>query len=155
MRLAVVWIAELVYVVMVHGGRQAWKHGLPFLARVPVGLRKNRDAYGTGLIERYRPGTPDLAEDEDDDGMGLVPVPFKSAYVGQGDAPPVYTEGDGITPTSSRPEVVELAELRLPTESLPPFPVDLPVVESRDERWAAHKAAVLASPLSTVDEKRR
>jgi hypothetical protein len=140
------WLAELAYVVMMHGGTRAWKHGLPFLARVPASLRRQPDAYGAGRAERYHPGVPDLAEGEEEE-AGLV-VPFRSAYVGQGDAPPVYTEGVGMSPVTTRAsEPVEMAVIE---ETLPPFPA----TTSRDERWVAHKAAVLATPMSPADEKR-
>ncbi len=149
-QLAVIWLAELAYVVKVHGCRRAWKHGLPFLARVPASLRRNSDAYGAGKVERYRPGVPDLAEEEEE--AGLVPVPFKSeAYVGQGDAPPVYTEGVGMSPVTTRASAPEPVEMAVIEETLPPFPA---ATSSRDERWAAHKAAVLATPLPLADEKR-
>lgn len=123
---------------------------------MPPRLRRTNDAYGAGKVERYRSsGQPDLAEEGEEEVAGLVPVPFKNeGYAGQGDAPPVYTEGAGVSPittTASQPESVEMAAL----ESLPPFPAAAAAREPRNERWAAHKAAVLATPLTPADEKWR
>lgn len=90
----------------------------------------------------------DLAEAED---ASLVPVPFTTRklvpalsneeYMGQSDAPPLYTD-PGASPTATTS-----ADPTLPVEPLPPFPYENE--REGDARWAAHKAAVVAAPLTS------
>lgn len=142
---------------------------MPFLSAVPADKRGERETYDfKPVMAVYKPGgapPADLAEAED---ARLVPVPYTVSkeltsvpsrgdetvlYVGQSDAPPLYTDpGASPTtvlcpPTAVNPTtaIATMSNLdpTLPNEALPPFPWE----SERDARWAAHKAAVVAAPL--------